>query len=99
MKFDSQCKAIIESMNGYELFAYVMFLLDEIERHQNAKTTNLEECRTIRRCIADTGISVYYVTSIKLRQTAIYRHRQDIKSTKECILKAEDRMDMMELLR
>ena len=94
MKFDSNCKAIIESMNKSELMAYVDFLWEEIERHYTAKNHNWNECRMWREFMATDHTKAL----IKLNQSAIYRHRLDIKSTRECILKAEDRMEMLEFL-
>ena len=103
MKFDSNCKAIIESMNYGELEAYVYFLGEvEIPRHREDIVKKLENNRerraTIHMLSNYKATSVVLKTLIKLNQTAIYRHRQDIKSTRECILRAEDRMEMLEFL-
>ena len=95
MKIGEDCKAIIDSMNLDELMAYKYFLEYEIGRHQKAMTDNLGVCKYARTL---TKVKVFNEATVKLNQTAIYRHRQDIKSTRECILKAEDRMDMLELL-
>lgn len=97
MKIDSNCKAIIESMNWHELTAYEDFLVEEIERHQK-ETKRLVKNNRWWRHWTKPVINDYYTTSLKLYQTAIYRHRKDIKSTRECILRAEDRMEMLEFL-
>ena len=97
MKFDSNCKAIIESMNGLELEAYIDFLRGtEIPRHRRDMVMKFEDNQWIRE--HELMGTVYDRTMIKLNQSAIYRHRLDIKSTRECILRAEDRMDMLEFL-
>ena len=106
MKFDSNCKAIIESMNYEELEWYIRWLKKvEIPRHKKDITKKHEANKWIRshwRYLTDhrhipikhIGDKVY----LRLNQTAIYRHRQDIQGTRECILRAEDRMEMLEFL-
>ena len=99
MKFNAQCKAEIDSMNSEELRAYVDFLIIEIERHSDEVHSLLEDNLDNRKCIAETTSfgedATYLLTTIKLNQSAIYRHRQDIAGTRECILRAEDRMDLL----
>ena len=115
MKFDSNCKAIIESMNWIELKAYIFFLTMELWRHKVELVLCVARSKTARMMehlfntdkfldidsfviLPDDDNGTYYHTLCKLWQSAIYRHRLDIKSTRECILRAEDRMEMLEFL-
>ena len=110
MKFDSNCKVIIDSMNYMECKAYIYFLDKvEIPRHRADMVDKCEQNRLLRNkrytfptyptiSLAFEAID-FDEALIKFNKSALPRHRQDIKSTKDCILKAEDRMDMLELLK
>jgi hypothetical protein len=97
MIIGADCKAIIDSMDIQELLAYTDFLLCEIERHEKA----------IKVCMADNynlrtfwrswnpEMDNYDNAMIKLNQTAIARHRADIKSSRLNIKQAESRMEAL----
>ena len=90
------CKAIIESMDSEELDHYIAWLdVIEIPRHQMDIRVKARDNKRIREILRKQGQIQGLIVHLKLNQTAIYRHRQDIKSTRECILKAEDRMDLL----
>ena len=97
MKFDSNCKAIIESMNLLELDGYIDCCRDEIDRHIKEKFAVLQHNKKIRRML-NGEMNDYYKAVLRFWQSAMWRHRQDIQGTRECILRAEDRMEMLEFL-
>ena len=100
MKLSSDCKADIYSMNEWELEAYIVFLAGEIDRHQIEIADKLKDNRFLRVFMGwQERLGKEWQQSktiLKLHQAAIYRHRQDIKSTRENILMAEDRIDYLE---
>lgn len=104
MQIDKDCKAVIESMNMVELKAYIYFLDKvEIPRHRADIVEKLEQNRVLRNKrytpsrypIIKDAIEVmeFDEALVKLFQTAIYRHRKDIKETKLCIERAEKHME------
>lgn len=95
MIIGTDCKAIIESMNWEELQAYEDFLVEEIDRHR-AECKKLIKGLVFWRHWTKDDMNDYYRASFKLQQTAIYRHRKDIKETKLCIEKAENRANKLE---
>jgi len=84
MKFDTRThKAIIETLNGEEVGAYIDFLTGEIARHEDA-ICDAYDCIVL--CERDGYVRRKAL--IKLYESAIVRHQEDIRSSEECIRKA-----------
>jgi len=76
-------KVIIETLDGEEIEAYIDFLTGEIARHEEAIDDAYDY---IVLCERD-GYGRRKAL-IKLYESAIIRHQEDIKSSEECIKRA-----------
>ena len=100
MLIDNDCKAVIESMNDVALNAYIFFLEVEIRRHRRQVLDKLKKNSILRHYNReDTSAynNVFRRVLIRLNQTAIWRHRKDIKSSRLCVENARARLEMLSI--
>ncbi len=85
MKFGKDHKAILSTLEGDEVEAYINFLTREKIRHQQA----IDDSGEAIAHFADDK-TVWARTVVKLEQSAIRRHEHDINQAEERIRKTRE---------
>lgn len=86
MQFGKDHKVILETLNSVEAQCYIQFLMLEIGRHKRA-IEHAEASINILSIVNSEPAGIY----IRLWESAVLRHKQDITSAKKLIRQVKQR--------